>query len=948
MATIFQRIALEGGGEILSQLRELGKSGEEAFQAISRASQTNSFKAFAEGIAGIAAAVVGTGTALAAWAEKSAEAVKSLGDLAAQAGASIENMTALRATLATLGVDTSTLETSFKRLAVRIATDWPAIQKEISDSANKAKKDLLDLADATAAVEKAEFELANIERNQTAQRLKDINSVSSATIALEEAQLNLRKQQGFGADPTIEKDLANRKALLAVEQAEQSLADARAAQADNIAQAELKRVQAENAVAEAILKQEEVRKKAVENQRNDINTLIKAVDDMAKGIKVSSETANLSAENILKGVIGSVGKSLEGLKDVKGGLVDLASANPKVIDGLFKLSDVMKNTSDQTTKMGIAFKAFGRGVTQDFIEALSQGSGELQKMMNRLKEAGLIFTEQDRLISETMHHAWVGFKTDIEIITTQLGLLFAPVFTRGFQDLARYIEENRDAMVTWASSVRDVVAPIIYDFFNLVTGKHDFSSSWAPLFEVLKKVKEAFAALAPFFLQAGADLIRDVGNIVREISIFFTDLDKVMKNTFGLDFSSAALLISLGLLRTALVTIRPELLLLVAAIKILGNALDEDAVKRRIAHAKESSLYDYLIGDALKFLGLDNEANKQLGDKKDLLDQLGSASADYAGLEKGERAYTTALNDGTKATEARTKATEGLIDKLKTVQNLVDETAVPPEFQSAAWKAAHPAIDLFGVDKGATGVTDQAALQTQAQQIVDPFRKAADEITALWNTLKDVINKTISEIVTAFNSAALEATDTWGGVPGLMDAIFQQIVTSANGMADQIVTAMQRALQAIQNVQQAASNANVPSGGGGFAGGGRIYGPGTPTSDSVPIWTSVGEFVHRARAAMYYGYDVMNALNNMTIPRELFRGFNLGGLVEAIGPRTNRFAEGGRVSSDMRPFVLDLGTMGRFKGSIAAPDSVLETLSREAAFDLMSSGGKPPIWRTRR
>jgi hypothetical protein len=54
---------------------------------------------------------------------------------------------------------------------------------------------------------------------------------------------------------------------------------------------------------------------------------------------------------------------------------------------------------------------------------------------------------------------------------------------------------------------------------------------------------------------------------------------------------------------------------------------------------------------------------------------------------------------------------------------------------------------------------------------------------------------------------------------------------------------------------------------GKYAGGGPIKGPGTSTSDSVPIWASRDEFMMQAAAVRYYGQSTMAALNAMRIPR---------------------------------------------------------------------------------
>lgn len=78
--------------------------------------------------------------------------------------------------------------------------------------------------------------------------------------------------------------------------------------------------------------------------------------------------------------------------------------------------------------------------------------------------------------------------------------------------------------------------------------------------------------------------------------------------------------------------------------------------------------------------------------------------------------------------------------------------------------------------------------------------------------------------------------------------------------------------------------------------GGPIYGPGTGTSDSVPIWASNGEFMMRTAAVQKYGLGFMNAINSGKIPKFANGGhvggsggggggFPMGGVME-LGPRT--------------------------------------------------------------
>ena len=69
----------------------------------------------------------------------------------------------------------------------------------------------------------------------------------------------------------------------------------------------------------------------------------------------------------------------------------------------------------------------------------------------------------------------------------------------------------------------------------------------------------------------------------------------------------------------------------------------------------------------------------------------------------------------------------------------------------------------------------------------------------------------------------------------------------------------------------------------GYAGGGLIRGPGTGTSDSIPIWASDGEHMTRAAAVNFWGGRAMESINDMDVDglwRELgARGFRDGGSI---------------------------------------------------------------------
>lgn len=110
----------------------------------------------------------------------------------------------------------------------------------------------------------------------------------------------------------------------------------------------------------------------------------------------------------------------------------------------------------------------------------------------------------------------------------------------------------------------------------------------------------------------------------------------------------------------------------------------------------------------------------------------------------------------------------------------------------------------------------------------------------------------------------------------------------------------------------------------GFAGGGRVSGKGTGTSDSIHAMVSDGEYVHNAAAVKHYGLNFMEAINRLKLD------VNTKGLPNfaITRPRRMAFAEGGVVSSGSQT-----------KESSAPPSSlrIINVPDTEAAKEFASS-----------
>jgi hypothetical protein len=540
---IVQNIVLQGAPEVAAALGALGRAGSEAFEAISQSVEHASLGGFVELVAGLTLAVGGVTVALFEWAEKSNEAVVGLEHLATQAGTSIEEISGMSLALTQAGANTGDLESAFRRMAQRIETEWPAIQKAASEATITAEKDTIALAKAYQDVADASIKAAN-------QELSDANSVKGAQLSLLEAKQKLNVAEGGAADPQAQADINLARAKLAVNEAQVTLNEKLQKQAEDAALAPTKQLEAE-------LKLQEAQQKAAEDQKNSIANLATYVDGLSKGISKSAlPVVNDNVNNIIKGLIASTAGGVEGLKSLEGGLGELANGQaPQVKDVFLKLADVFKNSGDSALNMAVAVRLMGRGVGQDMVTAMSQGSAAIEAAAARMKSFGLVITEADGVIAKDFHTALNTLKGDVGVVADQFGLLLQPAFTAFFKLLTGAVEENRQKILDWGASIVASILPAVTGLIKAVTGVDlskafgiDPSATEAVSAEILKVVaifKFLGTAIATVFTEV---IVPAFGIIITIAQQFATALNDI----FGTNFNGLEVLITAWAVRSAL------------------------------------------------------------------------------------------------------------------------------------------------------------------------------------------------------------------------------------------------------------------------------------------------------------------------------------------------------------------------------------------------------------
>lgn len=198
-------------------------------------------------------------------------------------------------------------------------------------------------------------------------------------------------------------------------------------------------------------------------------------------------------------------------------------------------------------------------------------------------------------------------------------------------------------------------------------------------------------------------------------------------------------------------------------------------------------------------------------------------------------------------------------------------------------------------------------------------------------------NQANAEAVISSATSLEDIKATSARLAGTSDTI-SGIATETKDIQIKISETLQNILQSISGNNPLAAGGTVTeggTGGGSFASGGFVSGPGSATSDSIPARLSNGEFVVQAAAVRAYGASLFHNLNNMAV-----RGFAGGGFV-GPGITPLRFAEGGAVSGQN---VINLHIDGQKFEGLRASEGVASSLQRYAVGRQTASTGRKPGW----
>ncbi|RWC25917.1 MAG: phage tail tape measure protein [Mesorhizobium sp.] len=259
-------------------------------------------------------------------------------------------------------------------------------------------------------------------------------------------------------------------------------------------------------------------------------------------------------------------------------------------------------------------------------------------------------------------------------------------------------------------------------------------------------------------------------------------------------------------------------------------------------------------------------------------------------------------------TNSITPAVDGIVTDIQRIKPAADEA-------ETGLKAALSPTDEVGGGLGSAVTETVDGVITDIQRLPPAATEAVSGLnTALTGIDTSGVQQAAAAVADPFKALPSIFSQIFSGLGGLIQGGFGNLTSVIRSLAGQIrseinsiIASLRQAVAEAQRLRSQASSSSSSGGGsqGGFADGGHLSsGRGTSTSDSIPIWASLGEFITKAKAVAYYGPGLFHALNNMALPKDFWkslRGFKIGGVVDGFNRSMSvqRFAGGGSVKAPL-------------------------------------------------
>lgn len=917
-------VEIEGAAEAEAALKNLGDTGEQAFNKIAAAAEkvggasdgmkklgeegaaafehiastgAEAFSKILESVAGgnfagvvtkmfgeIAGAVTEATEKLIEFVSEQAKEIETLSNLGAATGMTIAQVLGLKEAFESVGVSTNGYERAMARLAIMIANDWPQIQQVVRTSAEQQIASMVSVQQAALGVQKSMHAVGDAFADGARTAAHDALAIETATLSLRKANQEmsdfaLQSKQNTLSIESAQLALAKARMNLAKDQGQTvSAADEKALKLETD---KLAVKQAELALTEA---QSKKNKEALEMEQLQLN--VKKLKQEAADAEAKQLADSIKSYEQIKQVELDRVKAANSLREAQEkahetdlkNLPAIAAQIQEVISGQRQWMDVTNRTeiATQSLTKAIILASSSSGTKPAVLDVFREMAQLFQKMGNDAEASST-------KIAIVQHMMGAGFRAGQASAAELMAVL-----NRGWESAHHLLDEMQH-----------------FDHALNITGAaatlKEFNSSVTLLGGTLDLLKTKLAAI-----------------IAPPLTAFFNALREAITGT-----GTAVNKIGIDALVGGIVQ------LTVAVAKLIGLAIGPwfnvfGEVLSRVMT---------IIGDTAKALAIMISWITQL---------LGMKSSDAVlkGMEVGALAAAAAFTVLGRAVAffmarfAIITISVGLV--ITAIGNLVAAVKMLPKWlggEGASPMEAHKnEIEQLGksilnaATGGATGSpTGNATFDAMTKALGLQLDKSADKLDHGASDLKGAVDP-LKAAGDKHATAADKLMTVGDKFATLGDASTQLSTSSAS---------LQSASDSLKQSAAALLAAAQAKPTGRAATGGHIRGPGGPTDDKAGLYAlSDGEYVVRTAAVNHYGAPLFDALNSLSVG-----GFATGGMVS--GARAPSTPAGPNLGPSS---ILNLSIDGNQFNGLRAPENVANKLKSYAVTRLSSSAGRRPSW----
>jgi NTP pyrophosphatase (non-canonical NTP hydrolase) len=739
---IVLNVVLTGNEEFGQFFDRIRQGGEQAFVGLDAAvtRSTSTLGALGLALGAVAAAFTTVGVGAFAFTASMAEATDSVGDLAAQTGATTEEISGLQAAFAAGGGGPGELEQAFRRLSVTVSQSWAEIRRSQREGADQAAQNSNAVISANQNLSDSLKRVAEEERTFADQRKQNTFGLQDAEARL--AQARLAERRAAGQDTSLaEAQLQRQQQRLAVEKAQVDVQQAQRRVAEQAEKEEEERVKNAVAADNARLARNQALRKEESDRKNDLTNVIDAVKQLAEGNKDALKDIEATPENLAKGIVGAAGESSDAIKKMQGDIGQIAGSAPQTLDVFKKIGEVLGNIEDPALKAATAARLLGRSVSQDLIDTLKPGN--IDTFVQKLNDLNLATTQLDVSAADDFRAAMFSLQTTLGQVGQKMGTALSPAFTRMLESIDEFVAGSKDKMIDWAQSVGDSVE----DYLDAVERVRDGETT--PDDEGLKEFIDNYDKLV--------DTLGRLGGVISGAADQLKEFNSELKNALGIDFSG--LFSPFDTMKTTMGEIRVIINAIVDAVnlvdKVLGGKGGGDSAlqgaRERVATYKDfffgnaderkKAIEDYNKADEAQrkrdkeaadaiahVANLSKETtSKQIEEKNKSAEATESTTAkEVTGVKQVTEAYRELNQERTKGDQGAARSSQDRIERLKAEAK---ELAGAEEQQRKKAQDAGPGfIDKNGIRSipgpsgaGPTGTLANAMAEAAARALgVDP------------------------------------------------------------------------------------------------------------------------------------------------------------------------------------------------------------------------------------